>query len=101
MFNKYYGDFRIENAFSVKETKDSDYMISRISHLYVVGFSKSNIYLLKVDRYERKIWDRNYLIGKSFINSYVVENNRGYLICAISEIENIHLIKTDINGRFL
>ena len=101
MFNKYYGDFRVEDAFSVKETKDSNYIISGISYLYTAEFSRSNIYLLKVDKYGRKIWGRNYLIDKNFINSYVVEDSKGYLICATSRIGDIHLIKTDINGRLL
>lgn len=101
LFNKYYENFRTEDAFSVKETKDSNYIISGISYFYTAEFSRSNIYLLKVDRYGRKIWGRNYLIDYSFINSYVVEDSKGYLICATSRMGNIHLIKTDVNGRFL
>ncbi|MEN3012294.1 MAG: hypothetical protein ABDH34_05370 [Dictyoglomus thermophilum] len=96
-FSKYYGDFRWETSFSVKETRDANYIISGISSYA----PKNNIYLLKVDRYGRKIWGRTYLINKNFTNSYVIEDDKGYLISATSNNGDIYLLKTSTDGGFL
>lgn len=96
-FGNYYGDFRWETPFSVKETRDANYIISGISSYA----PRNNIYLLKVDRYGRKIWGRTYLINKDFTNSYVIEDDKGYLISATSNNGDIHLLKTSTDGGFL
>jgi len=88
-FSKYYGDFRWESPFSVKETRDANYIISGISSYA----PRNNIYLLKIDKYGRKIWGRTYLINKNFANSYVIEDDKGYLISATSNDGDIHLLK--------
>jgi hypothetical protein len=103
-FKKYYKTIDIAHPFSIKLTNDSCYIISGI--ITPKNTSKNDLYLLKIDKYGRKVWGRTYSIGQNIINAYVdVNNNNEFIVTATIAFQdqgyNIYFLKLDSNGKII
>jgi len=103
LFKKYFGNFDQEFPFSIKLTNDSCYLIS--GKLTPINTNKSYLYLLKVDKYGRKVWGRTYSIGEDLLNAYVDINDNEYIVTATAinkdKGHDIYLLKLDSNGKII
>jgi len=101
---KKFGGESLEYGYSCQQTYDGGYIVTGATFLHDAEGSRSYIWLIKVNSFGDKIWDRTYGEGGSFGYSVEQTNDGGYIIVGYGSFDNgyglrdICLIKTDSSG---
>ena len=90
IFTKTFGGKANEHAMSVIQTKDGEYVVAGFTFSY--GKGKSDIWVMKLDRYGEKIWQR-YLGSKGldWPNALIETRDGNYVIAGYSRDDDTHL----------
>ncbi|RLF41521.1 MAG: hypothetical protein DRN18_03700 [Thermoplasmata archaeon] len=102
-WTKVLGGDRIEMCHTIRQTSDGGYVLAASTCSY--GAGASDIWLIKLDKYGRKVWDRTFG-GVKDDYPFCVEqtSDGGYIIVGYTEsfgagYIDVWLIKTDENGN--
>jgi hypothetical protein len=105
LWSKTYGGTSSDESYSIQQTTDGGYIISGQTSSFGAGIG--NVYLLKTDASGNVLWQKTFG-GTSQDYGYQVQETTdgGYIILGITQsfasgINDIYLIKTDLNGDTL
>jgi hypothetical protein len=102
-FAKTYGGSSDEHAYSVQQTSDGGYIVAAYTNSF--GAGDWDIFLIKTDASGNIIWaktyggttrDRVYSVQQTSDGGYIVG---GWRAPASSTVDDVFLIKTDVNGN--
>jgi hypothetical protein len=104
-WQKTFGGINIDQAYSIKQTSDSGFVIAGYTNSY--GFGGYDMYLIKTDKYGDTTWTKTYG-GSNWDFAYSVEqtSDGGYIITGGTYSfgkgdEDMYLVKTNAAGDTL
>ncbi|MDD4238516.1 MAG: hypothetical protein PHT62_08170 [Desulfotomaculaceae bacterium] len=105
IWEKEFGGERCDYAWSVQQTKDGGFILAGGTESFGAGIY--DVYLIKLDIYGNKIWERTYGGAGSDCGYAVLQlDDGGYLIAGNAESfgagnPDVYLLKTDGDGKMI
>jgi len=103
MWTKSFGGSDLEFCRSIQQTSDYGYIIGGVTQSF--GAGSDDIYVIKLDEYGNKQWDRTYGYQGQEWGSIQQSSDGGYMIISWStsfggeeNVNDIYLVKTDYKG---
>jgi len=96
-WNKTFGGSGFENAWSVKQTNENNFIIAGNTNSF--GAGNNNIWLIKTDNNGNKLWDKTFGEMEDAYSKSVQQTVDGGYIITGGKNGKVWLIKTDIDGN--